>query len=144
MYCFDSYACIFLCNNALSQHIGLQSDVFVLANIWPVNIYCFCVTINFKLLIKLIVCHFLPVYFVPNYYPDRLSVALVYFCSCYQILYIVSVFYNEMLLVDQFYCYDCACILLFLTNIQTICQLCLHIFVLDNKLPDYTIVSVLQ
>ncbi len=78
--------------------------------------------------------------FVLNYDPNCLSVALVYFCSWQQIsrLLILFLSYNKMLIVDQFYYYvSCACIFLFSSIIQTVWQLCLYIFVLNNKLPDH-------
>ncbi len=86
---------LFLCINNLLQYVAMRSDIFVLANIFPANIYCFCVT------------------------------------------FILFLIYNKMLIFDQFYCYvNGACIFLFSTIIQTVCQLCLYISVLNKKLPD--------
>ncbi len=131
---------LFLCNNKLLQYLALHSDNFVLANILPENLYCFSVTINCKSLIKLTVLPFLHVYFVLDYHPNRLSVALVYFCSRQQITrsYILFLYNNKILLVIQFYCYvRCPCIFLFSTIIQTFSQLCLYILFPNNKLPDH-------
>jgi hypothetical protein len=50
---------LFLCNNNLLQYVAMRLDIFVLAIIFPENIYCFCVTINYNSLIKLIVLSFL-------------------------------------------------------------------------------------
>ncbi len=78
--------------------------------------------------------------FVLNYDPNGLPVALVYFCLQQQLIRLLILFlsYNKMFVIDQFYWYySCALIFLFLTIIPTVWQLCLHIFVLNNKLPNH-------
>ncbi len=131
---------LFLCNNNLLQYVAMQSDVFVLANMLPENIYYFCVTINCNSLIKLIVLSFLHVYFSSQLWSKpSVSCACIFLFSTtnYQIIYIVSELqYNinswsifiVMSVVPVYFCSQllskpsdsCACIFLFL---QTVCQL---------------------
>ncbi len=90
-------------------------------------------------MIKLIVCHQCMYIFVLDNDPNSLSVVLVYFWSQQQLIrsFLLYLSYNKMLNLNPIYCYySCICIFLFSTIIPTVWQLCLYIFVLDNKLPD--------
>ncbi len=78
--------------------------------------------------------------FVLNYDPNGVPVTLEYCWSQQALIWSFSLYlsYNKILNVDLIYCYySCACIFLFSTIIPTVWQLCLYIFVLDNKLPDH-------
>jgi hypothetical protein len=67
---------LFLCNTQLLQYLWLRSDIIIPANILPENIDCFCVTINCKPLIKIIVLLFFLYIFVLDYYPNHLLLRL--------------------------------------------------------------------
>ncbi len=110
----------------------MSLDIFVLTNIMLDKIYCFCVTINCNSLIKKLFCHFCMYILVLGYDPNHLSIALVYFCSWQQITRSYILFLSN-LFSCKFRLY-----FLFLAIIQTVWQLCLIIFVLNNKLPDHT------
>ncbi len=105
--------------------------IFVLANTLPEQIYCFCLTTDWKSFINYLFRQLCLYIFVLENNPNGLSVAFVYFCSCQHISRTYILFLCNSKLLQQSH------LIYFLsTNTQTVCRLHLYIFVLANTLTE--------